>query len=136
MADLAVTAANVVAGTNSTKELGIAAETITAGQTVYRDVRTGKWRLADSATAGSAEVVGIALASASLDQPLQILLDGDLDIGATIVVGETYVLSETAGGIQPVTVDLGAGEYVTVIGHGERADNLQVSLVISGAAHA
>ena len=136
MADLSITAANVKAGANATTADGIAGATITAGQAVYPDPVSGKLLLAQTDTAGSSNVAGIALHGASDDQPIKYQTAGNIDLGVTLSVGETYVLSETAGGIQPVTIDLGVGEYVTVIGIGEIANRLILSLRVTGAANA
>jgi hypothetical protein len=117
MADLTVTAASVVAGANATKESGIAGETITAGQPVYKSTTTFKYMKADnnSATEAARSVRGIALNGASDGQPLVIQTKGDLTIGATMTAGIAYYLSDTAGGICPVA-DIGTGEYVSLIG--------------------
>src|SRR5688572_13404762 len=101
MADLTITAANVVAGANVIKESGIAGETIAAGKAVYKSAATNKYMLADSnsATAAAKIARGIALNGASDGQPLTIAKSGDVTIGATLTAGSPYYLSETAGGI-------------------------------------
>lgn len=117
MADLTITAANVVAGSNAITELGAAGETITAGKAVYLDDVTKKFLLADSnsATVAARRAKGIALNGAALNQPLVIQKGGDLTIGATMTVGASYFLSDTAGGICP-DADVGSGEYVCLLG--------------------
>lgn len=117
MADLVITAASVVAGSNATKEAGNAGEAITAGKAVYKSSTTKKWMLADSnsATAEARKPRGIALNGASLDQPLVVQTGGDITLGATIVAGTDYYLSDTPGGICP-RADIGTGEYVVLIG--------------------
>ena len=84
MADISITAANVVAGANARTLDGIAGATITAGQLVYRDSVTGKYLLsdADSATVAARSVDGIALNSASLNQPLGVQIDGEIPSAA------------------------------------------------------
>jgi hypothetical protein len=117
MADLVITAANVVAGSNANFDTGLAGETITAGQPVYRDTTTQKWMKADSnsATSAARQPKGIALNGASLNQPLKVQTLGDITIGAAITAGTSYYLSDTPGGICPFA-DVGSGEYVCVIG--------------------
>lgn len=117
MVDLTITAANVVISSNATRENGTAGEAITAGQVVYKAAATGKYMLADnnSATAEVRQPVGIALNGAAADQPLTIQKSGDITIGATLVAGTDYYLSDTPGGICP-RADLGSGEYVCLLG--------------------
>jgi len=117
MTDLTITAANVAKGANAVTEQGIAGETITAGQTVYRSSTTSKYMKADS-NSGTAEAKtarGIALNGAADGQPLMIQKAGEITIGATLTAGAAYYLSETAGGIQPAA-DLGSGENVCLLG--------------------
>lgn len=117
MADLAITAANVVAGAGAKKRERTAGATVTAGQVVYRDPTDLKSKLADcdSATVAARSPEGIALHGASNGQPLDILYEGPVTIGAVLTPGVVYYLSGTAGGICPVA-DLGAGDYVTIVG--------------------
>lgn len=96
MADLTITAASVVAGSNATRDTGIAGETITAGKAVFLNAATNRWMLSDNNGTGTREVKGIALNGASANQPLAVLKDGDITIGATLVAGTDYWLSATA----------------------------------------
>lgn len=133
MSDLSITAANVVKGTNAVTENGTAGETITAGQPVYKSSTTNKYMKADS-NSGTAEAKtarGIALNGAASGQPLQILLKGDVTIGATLTAGSRYYLSETAGGIQP-EADLGAGENVCLLGLAKSTTVLAVNIQAPG----
>lgn len=135
MADLTITAANVVAGSSAKIEHGTAGATITAGQVVYEDAATNKCGLADSnsATAGVRAVAGIALNGAANNQPLAIHKRGPITIGATLTVGTTYYASETPGGIEP-GADLASGEYPTVLGIAISTTVLDVQLQAAGVA--
>lgn len=116
MADLTVTATGVVAGSDASRDHGIAGETITAGQALYKSSTTGKWMKAD-ANGASAEIrtaTGIALNGAAINQPVTVQTGGTLTTGATMTAGLQYYLSDTPGGIAPVA-DIGAGEYVCLI---------------------
>lgn len=117
MADLVITAANVLAGSNASSENGVAGEAISQGKAVYKSSTTSKWMLADSnsATAEARTATGIALCAASTNQPVVVQKSGDITIGATLVAGSAYYLSETPGGIQPAA-DLGSGENVCQLG--------------------
>jgi len=135
MADLTITAANVVAGSNAIIEKGTAGATITAGQAVYLDSATGRYKLADdnSATAEVRTPRGIALNGASDGQPLAIVRSGDVTIGATIEAGVAYYLSGTAGGICPVA-DVASGDYPAIIGMGKSTSVLTVDIQAPGVA--
>jgi len=133
MADLSITASAVIASGNSTIENGTAGATITAGQVVYKEASSGKFKLADSnsATSEAKTAYGIALNGASDGQPLAVIRSGDLTINAVLTAGAAYYLSETAGGIQPVA-DLGTGEYVGLIGVAKSTTVLSVRIVTPG----
>lgn len=134
MADLSITAANVAAEEGAvSKQEWVAGATITAGQAVYIDTAASNVaKLAQSdGTELEGTVKGIALNGASSGQPVIIAVSGSLDIGATLTVGQTYVLSQTAGGIAPIA-DLTTGDYVSHIGVATAADTLRLSIVNSG----
>lgn len=135
MADLSITAANVahaaVGLQTSTKQAG---EALTQGEPVY--VSDGKYFKADAdASAGTAEVVGIAMTAASTDGYFTMASSGPINLGATLTVGETYVLSATAGGIAPIG-DLETGDYVTTLGIATTASRLDLSINASGVQKA
>jgi hypothetical protein len=118
MADLTITAASVVAGSTAVKENGTAGASVTAGQVVYKDASdAGKFKLADndSATAAVRAPYGIALHAAASGQPLSVLKSGPITIGATVVAGDVYCLSSTAGGICP-SADIASGDYNSILG--------------------
>jgi hypothetical protein len=135
MADLSITAANVIAGSGATRKVGIAGATITAGQVVYRDSADGKYKLADnnSATAAARAPKGIALNGAANGQPLCVLTEGAVTIGATLTAGVAYYLSDTPGGICPVA-DLASGEYPSIIGIAKSTTVLDVKIQSAGVA--
>lgn len=133
MADLIVTPASVVQTDGQTQE-GIAGATILAGQTVYLATATtpALWQLADSdGTALTAGAKGVALHNASLNQPLKVQVGGRINPGATVVVGEIYVLSDTPGGIKPAA-DLDPGDWVTFLGIGTAVAELTLRPFASG----
>lgn len=134
MTALTVTPGSVTAVAGAITEQGRAGATITAGQVVYKD-SSQLYQLADadSATAAAREGWGIALNGAAANQPLTVLRSGDINIGATVTVGEIYVLDTTAGGVAPEG-DLASGEYVVVIGVGITTGRLRVAFINSGVA--
>lgn len=129
MADLTITAASVVAGSNASKREALASVTITAGQAVYVVDATKKLALADSdsATAEVRRADGIALNSAAVNQPVSYQISGDITIGATLTAGATYFLSNTPGGICP-DADVGAAEYVCQLGIAKSTTVLAMSI--------
>jgi hypothetical protein len=133
--DLSVTAASVVAGSSSTVENGTLGATVTAGQLLYKSSTAGTWALADSdsATAEVRSATGIALNGGASGQPVRVLREGTITIGATMTAGVAYYASNTAGGICPVA-DVGAGEYVGIVGIATSTTVLSVKFHYSGVA--
>ena len=134
MADLTITAANVVASANAVRESGTAGATITAGQLVYLDTTDMRYKLADNNGAAALRVPnGVALNGAANNQPLVIQKAGDITIGATMTAGVAYYLSDTPGGICPVA-DLASGEYPCIIGIAKSTSLMDVGIHPSGVA--
>lgn len=137
MADLSITAANVVPDTaypvasNSDYNAGA---TVTAGQCVYLDT-SNTWQLSDANGAAALRTVqGIAAHGASSGQPLRVYTSGTvLTIGATVAVGTIYVSSATAGGIAPST-DLASGWYTSIVGIAITAAKIKLQFNVSGVA--
>lgn len=129
MADISITAANVVAGDDADFYQGSAGATITAGQAVYLDDVTNQLLVGDAnGSMDTAEVKGIALHNASLDQPLRVQTAGTITIGGTTVVSTVYGLSGSAGGIRPISNtspdNPASGDYTTLIGVGSASNKL------------
>lgn len=135
MADLAITAASVVPVSGYGYVDLVAGATITQGQVCYQASADSKAYKADcdSATAEVRAIKGVALNSASAGQPIRLQTTGDLNPGATLTVGEIYILSNTAGGIMPKG-DLSTGEYVQVLGVATTASNLKLNIFNSNTA--
>lgn len=135
MTALSVTAANVVAGADAVKKTGVAGATITAGQPLYRNPTTLKMHPgdSDSATTGAHTIEGIALHGASDGQPITWQESGLINLGATLVVGETYFLGDVAGGIVP-RGDMSIGEYVVPLGVAQTTAVMKMAINNSGTA--
>lgn len=134
MADLTQTAANVAINTDSTDVSVVqAGESVTQGMPVYLKASDGKYYQCDAdASEDTAEAKGIALTPASADGYFVMAgPDGGVNLGATLTVGETYVISATKGAIAPVG-DLITGDYVTQLGIATTASNLKLNINISG----
>ncbi|MBB5664747.1 hypothetical protein GGE68_002944 [Rhizobium leguminosarum] len=140
MADIVITAANVVAGASAQTKTGIAGATIAAGDIVYLDsTTTGKWQLADS-DAAAAEArgltgnIGMALNSAALNQPVVVAMPGtQVTVGAVLTAGTAYYLSDTPGKLCPVA-DITGGDYFTLMGLAASTTVLNLDVQYSGVA--
>lgn len=133
MADLSITAANVVAGANASRNEGIAGATVTAGAVLYREASSNTWKLADN-NAGTAEIrgaVAVALGGASNGQPIFFQTSGPITIGATLTPGTAYYLSGTPGKICPLG-DLATGMDVVLIGVAQSTSVLLLGIQNSG----
>ena len=108
MADLTITTADI--GSNKTitakHQCG---EAIAEGEFVY--LSSAKLYLTDLTDAAKDDVYGIALAGGSTNDWITVAVGGPIVLGATMTVGETYILSE-AGKISPIA-DVASTEYVT-----------------------
>lgn len=136
MADITITAASVLKISGATYE-GIAGATITAGQACYLDAAdSNKIKLAQSdGTAEEAAVRGIALHASLAGQPIILQISGVIAIGATVVLGNLYCLSDTAGAICP-SADVGTSEYMSLIGVANTTAQLTLNFLNSGVEHA
>ena len=138
MADLVITASQVLKGADAIVQTYTAGEAITAGETVYLVTTTNKVLRTDADVAASAVVLGIALNDASADgAPVTVQRSGTITLGAGAApaAGQTYVASVAAGKIA-LESDLLAGDFVTVIGIGDGASGLLMGIVIQPTAHA
>ena len=132
MADLTITVANVEY-TSGQKINATAGATITAGDAVYLDASdANKVKPAHNTTSSAtATCVGIALHGSLDEQPVTYLQNGGvMDLGATLTVGETYVLAAD-GAISPVG-DVASSDYVTHIGIAKATDSITLNIFVSG----
>jgi hypothetical protein len=134
MADVVVTAASVVKGSDTQMQDGILGATVTAGQTGYLDTATSTWKLADSnASLTTGTLGGIFLNGGVSGQPVKVAVSGSINPGFTVTVGSIYVLSATPGGIAPAA-DLTSGWYTSIVGIGITATSLMLLCRNAGVA--
>jgi hypothetical protein len=135
MAAISITPANVVAGSNATRDSGTAGEAIAAGQAVYLASATNKWMLADtnSATAEARVAKGIALNGAAVSQPIAVAKAGDVTVNAVLTKGVSYYLGGAPGAIVPVA-DLTTGDYTCLLGIAKSTTVLAVDITSAGVA--
>jgi hypothetical protein len=116
MADLSQTAANVKIMSGSARVIVCqAGEALTQGQPIYE--LNGKWYRCDANDGvAKANCTRIVLTPAAADGWFIAALPGSLvDLGATLVVGQTYVVSVNVGAIAPIS-DLATSSWVTPLG--------------------
>jgi hypothetical protein len=134
MADLVITATNVAAGTGaSIDRQRVAGAAIAAGQVVYLD-SDGTYKLADDNGSAAARVpAGIALNAAAAGQPVAVVVNGPVTIGAALTPGVGYYLSANPGGIAPAA-DLGTGQYPSFLGFAASATVLNLGIQQAGVS--
>lgn len=137
MANLSQTAASVaLAGAGARVRAIQVGESVTQGQPAYFNAADGKYYQADAnGSASTAEAVAIFLTPASTNG-YAVIAEGagiTINIGATLTVGETYVVSATKGAICPIA-DLTTGDYPCIIGTATTTSALITSFYFSGVA--
>lgn len=117
--DLTITEANVTLGTADSGSSG--SKTVRYGatlgkmQAVYSDsTDNGDWKKANCGAEATSSVGGVTLSSGVDGGNGQVITDGPVVPGATLTVGETYVLSSVDGKIMKSS-DLTSGDYITTI---------------------
>ncbi len=138
MADITITAANVVRSSSANLLRGTAGVAIAAGDVVYLDPADNRYKLADcdAAAAEARSPSAFAVNSAAPGQPIAVQQGGDLTLGAaTLVAGTTYYLSPNPGKIAPLA-DVLVGDYWTVVGIARSASVLRIGFLESGVVRA
>lgn len=132
MANITQTAANVSAGSAATRvQLVQAGESITQGMPVYL-ASDGKYYQTDANdTAVKAQAKGIGVSPAAIDGYFLMAVDGLINLGATLAVGQVYCVSATKGAIAPYG-DLTTNDYVTILGIATTTALIDINIVISG----
>jgi hypothetical protein len=109
--------------------------TIAAGNSVYP--LGSEMLLADAnASDATAAAAGVAI-TPGVDNGWGLMAFGGpiILVGATLVVGMTYVVSDTAGGIMPIT-DLSTGERCTILGTASTTTQLNLAINATGITRA
>ena len=133
--DITQTAANVLGNTGSPTAPKICGATIEAGNVLYEDGTNGM-KLAKGDVVATAGVVGIAQGGGADNQPVIVQTGGIINVGATLTLGETYMLSAAnAGKIAPVG-DIAGTNSPTILGVAISTSLLQLGINISGILHA
>ena len=136
MADVTMDPANqalitIVTAGKRTKT-GTGGETMVAGDVVYLDSATGKYKKAANGDSATAVIAGVLLApSADGKHCVFAYEDGtELAIGSSATENTWYTVSSTAGNIHPVA-DLASDEYLSWLGYGN-GTNLILRIINTG----
>lgn len=138
MADISITAANVAIGSQNTPTKVVQfGEAVTQGQAVYQSTTDSKYYKSDANdTASKAIAAGIALTPVATNGygliavPVSSPGRSLVNLGATLTVGQVYVVSVTPGGIAPYA-DLTTGHYVTILGVAQTTSLLDFQVIVS-----
>jgi len=137
MAALTITAAQVLLAAGPSRQVTFGA-TITQGQSLYYDVVSGTWKLAQNdgtAAEAGADGYGISLTAGAAGQKGVIAEPGakvTLGAGAAPAAGEVYCLGPTAGALNP-RADMVSTNKVTPLCYGVGANAVQI---VAGAYNA
>ena len=136
MADISITATDVVPATDAFVETVLLGETVTAGEILVYDSTDNDWVVASNASdalSGSAngQNLRMALSSANSGQTIAVLRsDSDVSLGAVLAAGRWYVLS-TGGSISPES-DATTADYSVLIGYAKTTSLLRFSPISTG----
>ena len=131
MAALSITAANVgVADAAADVRIVQVGEAVTQGDPLR--VSSNKYYQCNNSAAADANVSAVALTPGAGDEDYVVaLFSGTYIVGATVTVGETYVIGDADGEINPIG-DLGSGDYVSILGVADTTTTLVFSPKASG----
>lgn len=143
MANLSQTPANVGIGANTTKTKVVQyGESVTQGMPLYQSSTDSKWYQCDNNDGiAKARCAAIAITAGAADGYGLVALPANaagislVNLGATLVVGETYILSATKGAIAPVG-DIASTNFVTILGVAKTAALLDFQVVVSDTQRA
>jgi hypothetical protein len=130
MADINLTEASVLPGTNAQKQRVNFGATIVQGTVVYLDTADNEYKIADCTGAATDAACGIALSSGADGQPGIIQTAGNLTCDA-LTAGTVYILSVTGQLCPAADLNL-TTDYLTVVGAATSATNLLLGFIVSG----
>lgn len=140
MSDLVINTTQVTVAAGAQTVPGASGEAIVVGASVYLSPTANRWYNAlasgNFSQAGLTDV-GVALNSApGVGQPVSVFTGpGTVNLGATTVKGNTYVVSNNAGKIMPIS-DVGTNTWVTILGTAiDTLGNLKGIMVATNTQH-
>lgn len=136
MADISITAANVIPATDASQEVVKLGEAVSAGDILVFDSTDSDWVLASNSTAvlagnGDASLLRLALGDGVSGQSIAALRPGSkVTVGSVLSIGRWYVLS-AAGAISPES-DATTADWSTLIGYAVSATQLSFQPIVTG----
>lgn len=139
MANVSITAANVLASSSAKKIFGVSGSALTQGAAVYLDANN-RFQPANATTsATTAKVVGFVqdAVAAALQPCVVVTADAGYTPGFTAAIGNVVYLSGTDGAMTVTSTDVQAtGYYVSVLGVMITTTTMNASIVSSTGIHA
>jgi hypothetical protein len=137
VAAISVTAANVKPfASDAVIRMETAGATITAGQLLYQDSSdSDKVKLLDvdsTGSAASATLYGVAMAGASADDPIAVLIAGTFNCGGTVAAGAWYFGHPSAGSFTTTFSDLQTGDRSTLLGYATTTSLIKLVTTTTG----
>lgn len=138
MAALTQTAANVGLTDTAGADIEVVqgGEAITQGMPVYQQTANLKYFKADAnASQAAAAASAIALTACDADESYFVIAKTgtEVDLGATLTVGETYIVGAVAGEINPIG-DAATGWYPCILGIARTASAIPLDINASSVA--
>lgn len=134
MADVIVTTGSVaIKSLNRRATTGTGGAALTAGQFVYLDAGTNRYKGAVNSSEAAATCRGLTTDPTADGEFIAIYgQDGTVvDLGATLTEGTWYTVSSTAGNIHPYA-DLLSTEWLSWVGYGNGDGDLVMYLINTG----
>ena len=133
MADLSITAANVLQTAGTSVSSGVASTAITRGQYIYT-LANGTIGLADSnGTTPSNSITGCSLVDVSTGQTcFYVASDTSFTPGFSAVAGDTIWLSDTPGAATKTYADIASGSTVIALGLMTSSTVMKLSPLVGG----
>ena len=133
MSDLVITPSNVaIAASNARPVTVLAGATITAGMAVYLDSANSEYLPASGATESEATIAGIAVTGCADAGYFLMQTSKSYIVGATVVTGTPYYVSDSGSGKICPHSDLASGDYVTLIGHAISTTEIDIEIAVTG----
>jgi hypothetical protein len=136
MADISITASNVVPATDASTEVILLGADADAGDILVYDSTDGDWVLAansSAALAGNGDPLQLRMATSSgvAGQSVSAVRPGSkVTVGSVLTKGRWYVLS-TGGAISPES-DATTNDWSTLIGYAVSATQLSFQPIVTG----
>lgn len=131
MADLSQTRTDVAIAGPASLQSVVVGEAVLQGQPGYQDATTGKWMKAANTSQAAAKASCIFLTAGAGDNSWVVILTGNgllVNLGATLVVGKTYVVSGSGAIVEGS--ELTSGKWIAHLGEAVTANVLKTKFNI------